>query len=150
MAILLLGVIVTVTALIFTRMLASSSKTGNQTVGLMFAQRRLEQATQVGPPDSPGGPGWGVNDPNEILADGVYTPDDKLQTTFWNRLTVTALDDRNLMPDGGRKMGDLYKLKVEVFWWATDPNNPRPVFRPGTGEQKVELETIYYYQRMKN
>lgn len=149
-AIVLLGMIVTVTALIFTRMLASTSKTGSQTVGLIFAQRRLEQATQVGPPETPGGAGWGISDPNEILAEGVYTPDDKLQTTFWNRLTVTPLDDRTVMSDGGRKMGDLYRLKVEVYWWAVDPNNPKPAFRQGTGEQKVELETIYYYQRMKD
>lgn len=149
-AIVLLGMIVTVTALIFARMLASTSKTGSQTVGLIFAQRRLEQATQIGPPDTPGAPGWGITDPNEILADGVYTPDDKLQTTFWNRLTVTPLDDRSVMSDGGRKMGDLYRLRVEVYWWAVDPNNPRPTFRLGTGEQKVELETMYYYQRVKD
>ncbi len=151
-AIVLLGVVVTVTAMIFTRMLASTTKTGNQTVGLIFAQRRLEQATQVGPPDpsDPTGPGWGITNQDEILAEGVYTPDDKLQTTFWNRLTVTPLDDRNAMPDGGRKMGDLFKLRVEVYWWATNPADPRPTFRQGTGEQKVELETIYYYQRMKD
>ncbi|GMU53458.1 MAG: hypothetical protein AMXMBFR33_26040 [Candidatus Xenobia bacterium] len=150
MAIVLLGMIVTVTVLIFTRMLASTSKTTNQTVGLVFAQRRLEQATQIGPPETPGGPGWGISDPSEVLAEGVYTPDDRLQTTFWNRLTVQPLDERPVMPDGGRKMGDLYRLRVEVYWWASDPNNPQPIVRQGMGVQKVELETIYYYQRMKD
>lgn len=149
-AIVLLGMVVTVVALLFTRMLASTSKSGSQTVGLLFAQKRLEEATQVGPPELPGAPGWGITDPDEVLAEGVYTPDDKTQTTFWNRLTVTSLDDRPPVAGGGRKMGDLYRLRVEVYWWATDPADPQPVFRPGTGEQKVELETLYYYQRVKD
>lgn len=153
----LVGTLVVVTAALFTKLMASSTKSTNQTVGLLFAQRRMEAALGTGPPF------WGAASPmtydavrrtwTESATDttgfgggpggGVYTTDENNKTLFYHKLEATLVR--------AQMMGDMYRLKVDVIWWPNlTGSEPQAVVRQGVGKQSITLTRLFYYQKVKD
>ena len=146
----LLGVIVVFIAALFTRLLAASAKSSNQTVGMIFAQRRLDAAQRTGPPY------WGGTDKmtadgngdfKETTSDseGVYFQDDQAQTSFYYRFEAHLIK--------ADAMGDLYKLSVDVVWWPStkgvaDKAKTTDVGH-GTGKKSLSLSRVFYHPNIK-
>ena len=145
----LLALMVVFVAGLFTRLLAASSKSSTQTVGLLFAQRRLDAAQRNGPPN------WGAASPISEVAgnyregssdsQGVYLTDEAAQTTFFYRFEANRVESK--------PMGDLYRLSVDVVWWpstgATAKNAQPGETGHGTGKQSVSLARVFYQHNVK-
>ncbi|MEW6282750.1 MAG: hypothetical protein AB1758_29335 [Candidatus Eremiobacterota bacterium] len=155
-AISLVGVLVVSVLSVFTYLLAASSKSTHQTVGLLFAQRRLDLAAQLGPPtwgaDAPltwnAGTGIYREDPTDTTTlggmpgGGVYTHDEQHKTMFWHQFEARLIRSN--------QMGDLYQFWVQVIWWADESGaQPQVQWRQGTGRQSIELTRTYYYSNVK-
>ncbi len=144
-------------AALFVKLMASGTKSTNQSVGLLFAQRRMDAALGTGPPF------WGSGTPmvydaatrcwTEAAADtttfagglggGVYTSDENNKTLFYHKLEARLVR--------AQIMGDLYRLKVDVMWWPnTSGATPQAVVRQGTGKQFLTLTRMFYYQKVKD
>lgn len=146
----LLGVIVVFVAALFTRLLAASTKGTHQTVGMIFAQRRLDAAQRNGPPY------WGADAPlsqdssgdyRETTSneEGVYFQDDQTETSFYYKFVADRIY--------ADTMGDLYRLNVDVVWWpstaAVAAQARRTDTGHGTGKQSVTLSRVYYHPNLK-
>lgn len=146
----LLGIIVVFIAALFTRLLASSTKGSNQTLGLIFAQRRLDAAQRTGPPF------WGLT--KAMTADaggdyvegtaseqGVYFQDDQAQTSFYYKFQADRIK--------ADTMGDLYRLSVDVVWWPSTADVAKAAKTTdvghGTGKKSVSLSRVFYHPNIK-
>ena len=146
----LLGILVVFVALLFTRLLAASTKGSHQTVGMLFAQRRIDAAQRGGPPN------WGTAQPLPEDADGdfrettsgeegVYFQDDQSQTSFYYRFTADRIK--------ADAMGSLYRLSVDVVWWPSTADVASKARRSdvghGTGNKSVTLSRVFYHQYVR-
>ena len=146
----LLGIIVVFIAALFVRLLTSSTKGSHQTVGVMFAQRRLDAAQRTGPPY------WGAENPltktgvgdyRESTSgnEGVYFQDDQSQTEFYYRFEAALIRSK--------PMGDLYRLKCDVAWWpstqAVADKAKTTDVRREMGKQSVSLSRVFYWPQLK-
>lgn len=148
----LLGIIVVFIAALFTRLLAASSKGSNQTVGTIFAQRRLDAAQRNGPPY------WGAKEKlswdiatgnyweGTSAQEGVYFQDDQTKTAFHYRFKADKIRAED-------RMGDLYRLTVDVVWWpSTDAVASKARTTDvghGTGKKSVTLSRVFYHPFIK-
>lgn len=112
---LLLLVMVSVIGL-FTKLLASTTKTTDLTAGTIFAQRVMERAVRAGPP------GWGGSGVTALGQTDVYTHDIDNQTTFLYRVIPAVMYSPPELP---LRMGTLYNIDVLVYWWVDDPDRAR-------------------------
>lgn len=151
LAIGLLGVIVVFVLAVFTRLMASSTKSSSQTIGLLLAQRRMDQATRSGPP------GWGGNPPLSTVEDqpyyeeaqsqltDVYQHDETNKIDYWSHFKAERVQRK--------PMGDLWRLTTTVVWWPSDQAAPTikdpNLVRQGSGRLSVTLNRIYYHQFVK-
>ncbi len=126
----LLGVVMVSTVLLFLSLQSSSSKTGDLTPALAYAQSQLDAAAQAGPPD------WGGLQGQRQL----YSHDERSQTTFAHQLTVTHLYSPPTTP---LPMGDLYRLEVEVYWWSDTPG----ASRRGHGRLSTRLGRVVFVEQ---
>ena len=121
-AIALLGTIVVSTALVFTSLLSSSTKSTDSSAALYYAQTQLDEAAKAGPPD------WG----GLTGSQEIYTHDPVAPTTFSHQLTATLI----YSPPATRiSMGDLYQLDLVVYWWSSSPG----ATRRGMGQLSTRL-----------
>lgn len=151
MAIGLLGIAIVFVLGVFTRLLSSATKSSSQTVGLLLAQRRLDQAMRAGPP------GWGATPPlstvddlplyedTQSLATAVYQHDDQNKVDYWQHFKAERLQRK--------PMGDLWRLTADVVWWPADGAAPTIKnvnnSRPGQGRLSLTLERVYYVSNIK-
>lgn len=126
----LLALIAVVSIGFFVRLTVSSTKSGDQTVALELAHRVLEEYSLQDPAY------WAVNS-NEELS----THDPETNTTFYYRLRY-----RRLSP-ADAQMGDLYRLDVDVSWWAPDPSNPHAAHtRRDYGKLQLHLSDVVFVE----
>ncbi len=146
----LLGVVIVFVLAVFTKLMASSSKSSSQTVGLLLAQRRMDQAMRAGPP------GWGTDPPlsttedlplyeeNQSQGVHVYQHDDMNQIEYWQHFKAERIQRK--------AMGDLWRLTVDVVWWPSDvaaPIKSTDNVRQGQGRLSLTLSRAYYHQYVK-
>jgi len=148
----LLGIIVVFIAALFTRLLAASTKGTHQTLGMIFAQRRLDAAQRNGPPY------WGAQEKlqHDIVTgnyweatsgeEGVYFQDDQTETMFYYRFRADKVRAED-------RMGNLYRLTVDVAWWpSTDAVASKARTTDvghGTGKKSVTLSRVFYHPNIK-
>ncbi|MBI3928119.1 MAG: hypothetical protein HY319_21430 [Armatimonadetes bacterium] len=114
---------------VFSKLLSSSAKTADLTIGRVLAGRVLEKAIRSGPPEFGLPSGTGSSD--------IYSHDPASRTTFVYALTPTKLQDG--LPT--RPMGDLWHLEVQVHWWTDQPST-----RPGMGRLSTSVEEVVFIQ----
>ncbi|MEW6279178.1 MAG: hypothetical protein AB1758_11175 [Candidatus Eremiobacterota bacterium] len=151
LAIGLLGVVIVFVLAVFTRLMASSTKSSSQTVGLLLAQRRMDQAIRTGPP------AWGANPPlsttedlpfyeeNQSQVTGVYQHDEQNKVDYYHHFRAERVQRK--------PMGDLWRLTVDVVWWPSDGRaatikNTNEV-RQGSGRLSLSVSRLYYHQFVK-
>jgi Tfp pilus assembly protein PilV len=146
----LLGVVVVFVLAVFTKLMASSTKSSSQTIGLLLAQRRMDQAMRSGPP------GWGGNPPvsttedlplyeeNQSQSTHVYQHDEMNGIEYWQHFKAERIQRKT--------MGDLWRLTVDVVWWPSDvaaPIKSTDNVRQGQGRLSLTLSRAYYHQFVK-
>ena len=133
----LLGVLGVIVIGIFSRLLFSSAKSGDQMAARLLARGVLERALREGPPN------WGVkgNLSNAGGKGNLYTHDNMSQTDFVYQVTP----HRITTPQTTAAMGDLWEVRVVVSWWraTADPN----ASREGMGRVSTELSRSVYYRQ---
>lgn len=144
-------------AALFTKLMASSTRTTNQSVGLLFAQRRMDAALATGPPfwgsDAPMTYNVGTRTWEENASDttafaggpgsGVYTSDETNKTVFYHKMQAQLIRPQ--------MMGDLYRLRVDVVWWPnTSGGTIQSTVRQGVGKQFLTLTRLFYYPKVKD
>lgn len=126
----LLALIAVVSIGFFVRLTASSTKSGDQAVAVELASRVLEEYSQRDPAY------WALNSGEELS-----THDPETNTTFYYRLRY-----RRLSPADAR-MGDLYRLDVDVSWWAPDPSNRHaPATRRDYGKLGLHMSNVVFVE----
>ena len=122
----LLGFLLTSTLVLFTSLLASSTKTTNLSVGTYLAEQKLEEAIRRNQY-------WPV--PTEAST-GLYSVDSRDTTQFWQRLETTPISGQ------AGQFGGAYLITVEVWWWSKDP-------RHGQGRLSTRLSRLHYVSGME-
>ena len=133
----LLAVVIVVVIGLFVKLLNASTKGLDQTVALDIAQNRLDVVAS-----SPASKWAGF-----ASTQGMAIVDSRSMTTFHYKLIYEELSSPGGQADS--KMGDLYRVDVEVFWWPDDQNNPQAAKRTEMGQLKVNLSRIVYIENMK-
>lgn len=146
LAIGLLGLAIVFVLALFTRLISSSTKSSSQTVGLLLAQRRLDQAMREGPPS------WGANlstvpdlplyEDTQSIANSVYQHDDQNKVDYWQHFRAERVQRKS--------MGSLWKLTADVVWWPADGSAATVkdvnTTHSDQGRLSVTLERVYYFQ----
>lgn len=133
----LLAVVIVVVIGLFVKLLNASTKGLDQTVALDIAQNRLDVVAS-----SPASKWEGYSKSTDMVV-----VDSRTATTFHYKLTYQELSSPGGQADN--KMGDLYLVNVEVFWWPDDQKNPQASKRTEMGQLKVNLSRIVYVENMK-
>jgi Tfp pilus assembly protein PilV len=133
----LLAVVIVVVIGLFVKLLNASTKGLDQTVALDIAQNRLDVVAA-----SPASKWAGFAKTVDMAI-----VDSRSNTTFYYNLTWDELSKDGIKIDN--KMGDLYRVDVEVFWWPDDANNPKASQRIEAGKLRVNLSRIVYIENMK-
>lgn len=135
----LLAVVIVVVIGLFVKLLNASTKGLDQTVALDIAQNRLDVVAA-----SPASKWLGFAKTVDMAI-----VDSRSNTTFYYNLTWNELSENGVNIDN--KMGDLYRVDVEVFWWPenTNPSNAKAAERVEMGKLRVNLSRIVYIENMK-
>lgn len=114
----------------------ASSKGLDQTVALDIAQNKLDFAAQSTPSK------WTFWSSEEHSVTDPRTP-----TPFYYVLTPVELS--NATSDYTNRMGDVYRLDMEVYWWPEDPTKQKVSTRAEYGRLSVKLSRVVYIENMK-
>jgi type II secretory pathway pseudopilin PulG len=110
---------------VFTVMINATSKSTGLSAGVLFAERRLEEAAAKGSPTPI----------PEFGSEGIYTHDSASGTRFYYSLRSTHLCD-----SAGPGLGQAWLMEVEVYWWSEDPDQ----MRAGMGRTATRVGRIIY------
>lgn len=117
---------------LFSRLLASQSKSSHQTVGHLMAQKIIERCARNGPPH------WGLTDITQVQTETAAVQEAQAPVTFNYRLTASVVAPEPT----DAPMGTLYLLELELWWWNVAPNQSRS----GTGKTSVETSRVVYIE----
>lgn len=126
----LLSLMLVTTIVLFTQLLASTTKNGYLESASVLADRVLEQAT-LNPSSSPPAYPPLTTGSEQLLVEG-----EERSTEFLYRLEATPVAD----PAG---TGERWFLEVEVRWW-TDDIEGKSAGRQGYGELKTTQSRLVY------
>lgn len=126
----LLAIIAVVVIGLFVRITASSSKSVDQTVALEIANRVLDQYANSSPSE------WDSASSQQDL----QTRDPASKTTFHYHLESRPLTN------GTSKMGDMYRLDVNVYWWTNKESEDQ---RRDYGRLRVRLSRCVFVEQIK-
>lgn len=124
MAFMLLSVVMVAAAVVLNQLMASNSKTTDTTAGLLFAQRKLDEAARQVQN--------GAFTDEIDAAEKIYSHDFNAPTTFKYNLTSSPVTNSS--------MGNMVRLHIEVWWWTENPDR----VREGMGRLSAELERLVY------
>lgn len=134
MAMFLLLLLILGVVSLFTALLGSSGKSSNQAVGVMFAEKVLEDISHRGRKTYP------AFDPALSGSAAFYTGDPSNPTQFTYSVTAVDLDPaRNADPDA---RGENWLLETEVRWWSDTATT-----RSGQGKLFVRQARLVYVSR---
>ena len=129
----LLASIIVIVIGLFVKLMNASTKGLDQTVALDIAQNKLDQAAQSSPSK------WLIYNSEAHSVTDPRTP-----TTFHYTLTPRELTSNSAADN---KMGDMYHLDLEVYWW---PEKDKEVStRRDMGRLSVKLSRVVYIENMK-
>ncbi len=115
---------------LFSRMLASQSKSSHQTVGILMAQKIIERCSRAGPPN------WGLTDITQVQTESVVVQESKASVDFSYQLTASVV-----APEPSKvPMGTLYLLELKLWWWSEQAVG-------GTGKSFVETSRVVYIEK---
>ena len=135
MAIMLLSMLILSVLAVFTTLLSSSVKSNDQAIGVVYAEKILDQCQANAKSKYP------AFAPTLNGGQGFYSQDPNSQTTFFYNVTASDLDPvKNADPKGA---GELWFLDTEVQWWSTSAN----ATRVGYGKLSVRQGRVVYISR---
>lgn len=119
--VLALGLLATISlslVALFSKLIASSTKTGDLSAGRILAEKVLDRAVRNGPSSN-----WGLGGSLGGTRD-ITTRDEASHTTFIYSVTPSLLKEQVWAP-GAWRTTRLYHVEVEVYWWVDDPTQSR-------------------------
>lgn len=128
-----LAIMLVTTLLLFTQLMASTTKNNLVNLGSLYADRILEQ--MVASPN-PAPPAFSALTTGE---ESVVSHGDGRSTTFAYRVEATSLTPV-------QEPGEQWLLEVEVHWWHADPNTPNQD-RRGYGRLSTKQRRMVYIKR---
>ena len=134
-ALLLLSMMILSVLAVFTALLSSSAKSNDQAIGVLYAEKILEQARANAKTNYP------AFSPTSNGGQGFYSQDPTNQTAFFYNVTASDLDPvYNADPNSP---GELWYLEAEVYWWSNAPGKSRT----GYGALSVRQGRVTYISR---
>lgn len=106
----LLSIAIVALLSVFSMLISSTSKSTGLTAGVVFAERRLEEALAKGD----------ITAAIETGSQGIYTHDTANGTTYYYTVTATHLADSVVS-----SLGRAWYLEVETWWWTDAPEKKR-------------------------
>ena len=126
---------------VMTRLMMAQSTSSHQTVAKLFAESRLQEAVLASPPDFGAGPSGTVGEVN------VRVGQNREEVQFFYRVEPFPVVEPGdpfgkLHPSNFSNMGDIYLIRVNVWW--NEEDDPSGAIEQGT--RTLEVSRLTYVE----